>query len=115
MSNDAEIRLSHWQGGYASVEFSVFRPFAKVTDLDVFLDATLVAHLDISSIVPPNVGKITLPSVYLPEGISTIVLHVEQGPFEPFFMESGFPDVNLYSLAISQFKIGPVKKNRSAE
>ena len=110
MSNDAEIRLSHWQSGYASVEFSVFRPFAKVTDLDVFLDATLVARLDISSIVPPNVGKITLPSVFLPEGNSTIVLHVEQGPFEPFFMESGFPDVNLYSLAISQVKIGPAKK-----
>ncbi len=112
MSNDAEIRLSHWRGGYASVEFSVFRPFMKVTDLDVFLDATLVAHLDISSIVPPNVGKITLPSVYLPDGNSTIVLHVEQGPFEPFFMESGFPDVNPYSLAISQVRIGPVKKNR---
>ncbi len=110
MSNDAEIRLSHWKGGYASVEFSIFRPFTKVTDLDVFLDATLEARLDISSIVPPNVGKITLPSVYLPDGNSTIVLHVEQGPFEPFFMESGFPDVNLYSLAISQVKIGPAKK-----
>lgn len=107
MSNDAEIRLSHWNGGYASVEFSIFRPFTKVTDLDVFVDATLITHLDISSIVSPHVGTITIPSVYLPAGHCTIVLHVEQGPFEPFFMEAGFPDVNLYSLAISQVVIKP--------
>ncbi len=107
MSNDAEIRLSHWQGGPAEIEFSVFRPFAKITDLDVFLDATLITHIDISSIVPPNVGRITIPSVYLPNGNSTIVLHVEQGPYEPFYMEAGFPDVNPYSLAISQVKIKP--------
>ncbi|MGC8901695.1 MAG: hypothetical protein ACP5OF_09595, partial [bacterium] len=107
MSNDAEIRLSHWQGGPAEIEFSVFRPFAKITDLDVFLDATLITHIDISSIVPPNVGRITIPSVYLPNGNSTIVLHVEQGPYEPFYMEAGFPDVNPYSLAISEVKINP--------
>ncbi len=109
MSNDAEIRLSHWKGGYAAIEFSVFRPFTKVKNLDVFLDATLLTHLDISSIVPPHVGTITIPSVYLPDGKSTIVLHVEQGPYEPFFMESGFPDVNLYSLAISQVVIKPAQ------
>ncbi len=105
MSNDAEVRLSHWKGGPAQIEFSVFRPFSKVTDLDVFVDATLIAHLDISSIVPPNVGKVTIPSVYLPDGKSTIVFHVEQGPYEPFFMRMGFPDVNPYSLAISKVKI----------
>ncbi len=105
MSNDAEIKLSHWNGGPAKIEFSVFRPFMKIKTLDVFVDATLAAHLDISSIVPPNVGKITLPSVYLPDGNSTIVLHVEQGPFEPFFMQQGFPDVNPYSLAISKVEI----------
>ncbi len=105
MSNDAEIRLSHWKGGDATIVFSVFRPFTKVTDLDVFIDATLVAHLDISSILSPNVGTITIPSVYLHDGSNTIVFHVEQGPFEPFFMQSGFPDVNPYSLAISQVKI----------
>jgi len=109
MSNDAEIRLSHWRGGPAKIEFSVFRPFSKVTDLDVFVDATLIAHLDISSIVPPNVGRITIPSVYLPSGNSTIVFHVEQGPYEPFFMQAGFPDVNLYSLAISEVKIVSAK------
>lgn len=110
MSNDAEISLSHWQGGPAKIEFSVFRPFAQITNLDVFVDATLISHLDISSITPPNVGKITLPSVYLPGGKSTIVLHVEQGPYEPFFMQRGFPDVNPYSLAISNFSIIPLLK-----
>jgi hypothetical protein len=109
MSNDAEIRLSHWKGGDATIEFSVFRPFTKVTDLDVFIDATLVAHLDISSILSPNVGTITIPSVYLHDGSNTIVFHVEQGPFEPFFVQSGFPDVNPYSLAISQVKIEQAK------
>ncbi len=112
MSNDAEIRLSHWRSGPVKIEFSVFRPFAKITDLDVFVDATLIAHLDISSIVPPNVGKITIPSVYLPTGDNTIVLHAEQGPYEPFYMQAGFPDVNPYSLAISQVRIGQVDKGR---
>lgn len=107
MSQDAEIKLSHWKGGYATIEFSVFRPFAKVENLDVFADATLLAHLDISSIVTPNVGKITIPSVVLHDGENTIVLHVEEGPLEPFLMQSGFPDVNPYSLAISKIKILP--------
>jgi len=105
MSNDAEIRLSHWKGGYANIEFSVFRPFNKIKTLDVFLGAKLIARLDISSIMPPDVGKITIPSVYLHNGSSTIVLHVEEGPYEPFFMQFGFPDTNLYSLAISQVRI----------
>ncbi len=112
MSNDAEIRLSHWKGGYSTVEFSVFRPFAKIENLDVFADATLLAHLDISSVVTPNVGKITIPSVFLHDGENTIVLHVEEGPFEPFLMQSGFPDVNPYSLAISKIKILPVNPVR---
>lgn len=105
MSNDAEVKLSHWKGGPAKIEISVFRPFRQVKTLDVFVDEKLVTHLDISSIEPPNVGKITIPSVYLPAGKSMIVLHVEQGPFEPFLMQAGFPDTNPYSLAISQFRI----------
>ncbi len=105
---DAEIRLSHWVGGYATISFFVSKPSSRIGTLDVFDDATLIARLDLSSIITPDIGRISIPSVYLHGGKNTIVLHAEEESPASYFMEYGAYHAKLLGLFISNFRIRPL-------
>jgi len=107
MQDDGEIRLANWKAGYFNIEFSIFRPFDQIKVLDVYLNKTFLAQLNITSITSPNIGKITIPHVFIPHGENKIMIHSEEGAYEPFFTQTGFQDVNKYSVAISLVTVTP--------